>query len=135
MLDDIKEGIDAVNASQGLRLAFFQMSIAVLVLFMLFTSALVFVSQVIGISAQDTYVVLLPATTGAIISAIALGQFLRNIDRARLLAVSMIAFGITMLGLAAVPQALSQSRPTCTCTPASRPRPSAWCSGSSSGRS
>src|SRR5207248_660200 len=46
--------------------------------------------------------------TGAIISAIALGQFLRNIDRARLLAVSMIAFGITMLGLAAVPQAMAQ---------------------------
>ncbi len=108
MLDDIKEGIDAVGSSQGLRLAFLQMSIAVLVLFMLFTLAPAFVSQVIGISAQDTYVILLPATTGAILSAIALGQFLRNIDRARLLAVSMIAFGVTMLGLAAVPQAFSQ---------------------------
>jgi MFS family permease len=108
MLDDIKEGIDAVSSSRGLRLAFLQMSIAVLVLFMLFTLAPAFVSQVIGISAQDTYVILLPATTGAILAAIALGQFLRNIDRARLLAVSMIAFGVTMLGLAAVPQAFSQ---------------------------
>src|SRR5207237_799287 len=58
--------------------------------------------------ALDTYVVLVPATTGAILSAIVLGQFLRNIDRARLLAISMIAFGVTMLGLAAVPQAMSQ---------------------------
>jgi MFS family permease len=108
MMLDIKEGIDAVRASRGLMLAFGQLSIAVLVLFMLFTLAPAFVSKVIGIAPQDTYVILVPATTGAIISAIALGQFLRNIDRARLLAVSMIAFGVTMLGLAAVPQAMAQ---------------------------
>ena len=108
MLIDIKEGIDAVRASRGLMLAFFQLSVAVLVLFMLFTLAPAFVTKVIGISALDTYVVLVPATTGAILSAIVLGQFLRNIDRPRLLAISMIAFGVTMLGLAAVPQAMSQ---------------------------
>jgi Na+/melibiose symporter-like transporter len=108
MMTDIKEGLDAVRSSRGLLLAFFQMSVAVLVLFMLFTLAPAFVNQVIGIAAQDSYVILLPATTGAIISAIALGQFLRHIDRARLLAVSLIAFGITMVGLAAVPQAFSQ---------------------------
>jgi len=108
MLVDIKEGIDAVRSSRGLVLAFGQVSIAVLVLFMLFTLAPAFVSKVIGIAAQDTYVILVPATTGAILSAIVLGQFLRNIDRARLLAISMIANGVTMLGLAAVPQAMSQ---------------------------
>jgi len=108
MLIDIKEGIDAVRASRGLMLAFFQLSVAVLVLFMLFTLAPAFVTKVIGISALDTYVVLVPATTGAILSAIVLGQFLRNIDRPRLLAISMIAFGVTMLGLAAVSQAMSQ---------------------------
>ena len=108
MVADIKEGIDAVRSSLGLLLAFGQVSLAVLVLFMLFTLAPAFVSRVIGIAAQDTYVILVPATTGAIISAIALGQFLRNIDRARLLAISMIAMGVTMLGLAAVPQAMAQ---------------------------
>jgi MFS family permease len=108
MVDDINEGIDAIRASRGLMLAFGQVSIAVLVLFMLFTLAPAFVSKVIGIAAQDSYTILVPATVGAIISAIALGQFLRNIDRARLLAVSMLAMGTTMLGLAAVPQAFSQ---------------------------
>ena len=107
MLTDIKEGVDAVRASRGVLLAFGQLSIAVLVLFMLFTLAPAFVSKVIGIAPQDTYVILVPATTGAILSAIALGQFLRNVDRARLLAISMLAFGVTMLGLAAVPQAMS----------------------------
>jgi MFS family permease len=108
MLTDMKEGIDALRASPGLLLAFGQVSIAVLVLFTLFTLAPAFVSHVIGISAQDTYVILGPATGGAILSAVLLGQFLRNIDRSRLLAGSLIANGITLLALAAVPQAFAQ---------------------------
>ena len=107
MVDDIREGIDVIRGSMGVRLAFFQVSIALLMLLTLFTLAPAFVSKVIGISALDTYVILLPATVGAILSAVVLGQFLRTIDRARLLAASMIAFGLTILGLAAVPQAMS----------------------------
>ena len=107
MVNDISEGIAVVRQSMGVRLAFFQVSVALLMLLTLFTLAPAFVTKVIGISALDTYVILLPATTGAILSAILLGQFLRTIDRARLLAVSMIAFGVTILGLAAVPQAMS----------------------------
>jgi MFS family permease len=107
MVNDIREGIEVVRQSHGVRLAFFQVSVALLMLLTLFTLAPAFVSKVIGISALDTYVILLPATTGAILSAVILGQFLRTIDRARLLAASMIAFGVTILGLAAVPQAMS----------------------------
>jgi MFS family permease len=108
MVADLKEGIDALRASNGLMLAFGQMTIAVLVLFMLFALAPAYVSKVIGISAQDTYVILGPATGGAILSAVLLGQFLRNIDRSRLLVGSLIANGVTMLALAAVPQAMTQ---------------------------
>jgi MFS family permease len=75
---------------------------------MLFTLAPAYVSRVIGIAAQDTYVILVPATAGAILSAVLLGQFVRNIDRSKLLAGSLIANGLTMLGLAAVPQAMAQ---------------------------
>jgi MFS family permease len=107
MVNDITEGIDVVRRSQGVRLAFLQVSVALLMLLTLFTLAPAFVTKVIGISALDTYVILLPATSGAILSAVVLGQFLRNIDRAKLLALSMIAFGVTILGLAAVPQAMS----------------------------
>jgi len=107
MVNDISEGIDVIRKSQGVRLAFFQVSVALLMLLTLFTLAPAFVTKVIGISALDTYVILLPATVGAILSAVVLGQFLRNIDRARLLAMSMIAFGVTILGLAAVPQAMN----------------------------
>jgi MFS family permease len=108
MMTDIKEGLDALRASRGLMLAFGQVSIAVLVLFMLFTLAPAYVSHVIGIAAQDSYVILGPATGGAILSAVLLGQFLRNIDRSRVLIGSLIANGLTLLALAAVPQAMEQ---------------------------
>ncbi len=108
MLVDLKEGIDALRASRGLMLAFGQVSIAVLVLFMLFTLAPAYVSKVIGIAAQDTYVILGPATAGAILSAVLLGQFLRHLERTGVLAGSLIANGVTMLALAAVPQAMTQ---------------------------
>ena len=104
---ELKEGIDALRASRGLMLAFGQVSIAVLVLFMLFALAPAFVSRVIGIAAQDTYLILGPATGGAILSAVLLGQFVRNIDRSRLLAGSLLANGFTLLLLAAVPSAIA----------------------------
>jgi len=108
MMVDIKEGLDALRASRGLMLAFGQVSIAVLVLFMLFTLAPAYVSHVIGIAAQDSYVILGPATGGAILSAVLLGQFLRNIDRSKVLVGSLIANGVTLLALAAIPQAMEQ---------------------------
>jgi MFS family permease len=108
MLSDIKEGLDALRASRGLLLAFGQVSIAVLVLFMLFTLAPAYVSRVIGIAPQDSYVILGPATGGAILSAVLLGQFLRNVERSRVLIGSLLANGLTLLALAAVPQAMAQ---------------------------
>jgi MFS family permease len=75
---------------------------------MLFALAPAYVSKVIGIAAQDSYVILGPATGGAILSAVLLGQFVRNVDRSKLLAGSLLANGVTMLALAAVPQAMTQ---------------------------
>jgi MFS family permease len=108
MLADIKEGLDALRASRGLLLAFAQVSIAVLVLFMLFALAPAYVSRVIGIAPQDSYVILGPATGGAILSAVVLGQFLRHVERSRVLIGSLLANGLTLLALAAVPQAMAQ---------------------------
>jgi MFS family permease len=106
MVVDLQEGVSALRMSRGLRLAFGQVSVAVLVLFMLYALSPAYVSKVIGIAAQDTYVILGPATAGAILSAVLLGQFVRHIDRSRLLAGSLLANGITLLALAAVPQAM-----------------------------
>lgn len=106
MVVDLEEGFAALRNSRGLRLAFGQVSIAVLVLFNLYTLAPAYVSQVIGIAAEDTYVILGPATAGAILSAVLLGQFLRTVDKSRVLAGSLIANGLTLVALAAVPEAM-----------------------------
>lgn len=106
LIHDLEEGFEALRASRGLRLAFGQVSIAVLVLFMLYALAPAYVSRVIGINAQDTYVILGPATAGAILSAVLLGQFLRQVDRSRVLAGSLLANGLTLVALAAVPEAM-----------------------------
>ena len=108
LLRDMKQGVDALRADRSLMLAFGQVSLAVLVLFMLFALAPAFVTTVIGIGAQDSYTILVPATGGAILSAVLLGQFARNIDRGKLLSGSMIANGLTLLALAAVPQLMRQ---------------------------
>ena len=108
MLLDLEEGVNALRISRGLRLAFGQVSIAVLVLFMLYTLAPSYVTKVLGIGALDTYVILGPATAGAILSAILLGQFLRNVDRMRVLVGSLFANGVTLIALAAVPTAMSR---------------------------
>src|SRR5437660_3385530 len=108
MLLDLEEGLHALRTSRGLRLAFGQVSIAVLVLVNLYALAPAYVSKVIGIAAQDTYVILGPATAGAILSAVLLGQFLRELDKSRVLAGSLVANGVTLLALAAVPQAMTQ---------------------------
>src|SRR5258708_35170460 len=55
MVVDIKEGIDALRASRGLMLAFGQVSIAVLVLFMLFALAPAYVAKVLLLTGPDTY--------------------------------------------------------------------------------
>lgn len=108
LVTDLQEGTDALRASRGLRLAFGQVTIAILVLFMLFSLAPAYVSKVIGIAAQDTYVILGPATGGAILSAILLGQFLRHLDRSRVLAGSLLANGLTLLALASVPSVMGR---------------------------
>src|SRR5947199_8101245 len=83
MLVDLQEGIDALRASRGLRLAFGQVCIAVLVLFNLYTLAPAYLSKVIGIAAEDTCVILRPAAAGAIRGAILLRQFLPSLPRPR----------------------------------------------------
>jgi len=100
---ELKEGIDALGASPVLRLSFAQLTLAVLVLFMMFTLAPAYVSTVLGLNSQDSYLILVPATLGAILSGVVLGQFGRRLRRSQLLVASLVATGLTLLSLASVP--------------------------------
>jgi MFS transporter, DHA3 family, macrolide efflux protein len=100
---EIREALDFLRGSSLLMFAFAQLTLTVLVLFMMFTLAPAYVTTVIGIQPRDSYVILLPATLGAVTSAFVVGQFGRSMSRARLLVVSLLMTGFTLLLLASVP--------------------------------
>jgi MFS family permease len=103
---ELKAGADALAGSPGLLLAFTELSLAVLVMFMIFTLAPAYVSQVLGIQDQDSYVILVPATIGALLSAATLGQIGRRFRPSQLLVGALVATGLTLVLLASVPAAL-----------------------------
>jgi len=101
---ELRDGMAVLRSSPVLMLTFYELSLAVLVMFMMFTLAPAYVSRVIGITDQDSYLILLPATIGALVSAVALGQFGRGIDKAWLLVGGLVATGLTLVALAGAPQ-------------------------------
>ncbi len=103
---DLKGGADALGSSPGLLIAFSELSLAVLVMFVMFTLAPAYVSQVLGIEAQDSYVILFPATIGALLSAVTLGQAGRRFRPSHLLVAALVATGLTLVLLATVPAVL-----------------------------
>ena len=105
---ELKAGADALAGSPGLLLAFTELSLAVLVMFMMFTLAPAYVSQVLGIQDQDSYVILVPATVGALLSAATLGQIGRRFRPSQLLVGALVATGLTLVLLASVPAMLRQ---------------------------
>ena len=100
---DIHSGAATLGRSPALMLVFFELSLAVLVMFMMFTLAPAYVSQDLGIADQDSYVILVPATVGALISAVLLGQIGRRFSQAWLLVGALAATGLTLVLLAVVP--------------------------------
>ena len=111
LLVEVREGWTAVHTSSVLLISFLGMSLAVLVMFMLFTLAPAYVSNVLLIQAQDSYVILVPATLGAIATAVFLGQTGPRLDKARLLVLATVATGVTLLLMAGAPTAMVDFRP------------------------
>jgi MFS family permease len=105
---DLKEGAKELGSSPVLMLSFYEVGLAVLVMFMMFTLAPAYVSQVLGIEAQDSYVILLPATVGALLSAAVLGQLGRKVSPPALLVSALVGTGVTLVLLASAPMAMRQ---------------------------
>jgi MFS family permease len=105
---ELREAWTELKSKPLLLVAFYELSLAVLVLLMMFTLAPAYVSRVVGIEAQDSYVILVPATGGAILSALFVGMFGRHLSRSRLLVGSLVLTGLTLLALAVSPTAMEQ---------------------------
>jgi MFS family permease len=105
---ELKEGMDTLRRSPVLLLSFYQLSLAVMVVFVMFTLAPAYVTTVIRIGEQDTYIILVPATVGALAAAAVLGQLGRYLSRPRLLVVALLGTGVTLIVLAVVPALLDR---------------------------
>lgn len=97
---ELLEGVTTLRNSPVLMIGFGQLSIAVLVLLMMFTLAPAYVKTVLGISPQQTYVILVPAIVGAIISAALLSRLVERWSRTYLLFGTLLAMGATLVVLA-----------------------------------
>jgi hypothetical protein len=97
---ELLEGVHTLRNSPVLMIGFGQLSTAVLVLLMMFTLAPAYVKTVLGISPQQTYVILVPAIVGAIISAALLSRMVERWSQTLLLAGTLLAMGATLVVLA-----------------------------------
>jgi len=97
---ELLEGVTTLRNSPVLMIGFAQLSTAVLVLLMMFTLAPAYVKTVLGISPQQTYVILVPAIVGAIISAALLSRLVERWSQTLLLFGTLIAMGATLVVLA-----------------------------------
>lgn len=97
---ELLEGVHTLRNSPVLLIGFGQLSTAVLVLLMMFTLAPAYVKTVLGIPPQQTYVILVPAILGAIISAALLSRLVERWSRALLLFGTLLAMGATLVVLA-----------------------------------
>jgi MFS family permease len=105
---DLKEGWATLHRSPVILFSFCQVTLAVLVMFMLFTLAPGYVSRVLGVTAEDTYIILVPATIGCIASAGLLGYAGRRVSPWALVTTALGLTGLTLFALTAVPTALRQ---------------------------
>ncbi len=97
---ELMEGVHTLRNSPVLMIGFGQLSLAVLVLLMMFTLAPAYVKTVLGIPPQQTYVILVPAIIGAIISAALLSRIVERWSRTLLLFGTLVAMGATLVVLA-----------------------------------
>jgi MFS family permease len=103
---ELREGWKVLQHSSVLLFSFLQLALAVLVMLTMFTLAPAYVSRVIGISAEDSYIILVPATIGCLLSAIVLGHLGRRLSPWRLVTGALAGTGVTLLALTALPLAL-----------------------------
>lgn len=97
---DLVEGVVQLRRTPALLVSFLQLSLAVLVMFMMFTLAPAFVSTVVHVEAQDSYLILGPAVVGSVVGAAVLGQFGRLVSRRLVTASGLAAMGLTLVTLA-----------------------------------
>ena len=108
LLRELREGVVILRTNAALRLGLYQLALALVVVFTVFTLGPVYLVKVLHRSDQDTYVVLVPATVGLIAAAGVLGVR-PNLSRARALLAAVLTAGAALAVMGIVPGVLNSS--------------------------
>ncbi|MHB8718126.1 MAG: MFS transporter [Candidatus Dormibacteria bacterium] len=101
---ELTEGIQVITGNPALRLALYQLAVALVVVFTVFALGPVFLVRELHRSDQDTYLVLVPATVGLIAMAAVLSRRAGSrLSRATTLVVALVGAGGTLAAVGAAP--------------------------------
>lgn len=106
LIRELREGLAIMRANPALRLALYQLALALIVVFTVFTLGPVYLVTVLHRSDQDTYFVLVPATLG-LIAAAALLSNRPKLSRARALLFAVLTAGVSLAVMGFVPALLN----------------------------
>lgn len=106
LVRELREGLALLRGNPALRFGLYQLALALVVVFTVFTLGPVYLVKVLHHSDQDTYFVLVPATLGLIAAAVLLGAR-PNLSRARALVAAVLTGGATLLVMGIVPVTLN----------------------------
>ena len=103
---ELREGVQVITRNPAIRLALYQLTIALVVVFTVFALGPVFLVRELHRSDQDTYLVLIPATIGLVAMAAVLSQEIGSrLSRAATLVVALLVAGAALGAVGAVPLA------------------------------
>jgi MFS family permease len=115
---ELHEGLMVLGGHPALRIALGQLTLALIVVFTVFALGPAYMSQLLGRSPTDTYLVLIPLTAGLVGSALLLGKAShRQPSRTRLAVWSTVSTGAALLGLGLIPGTLRHAGPHLLVTP------------------
>ena len=97
VLRELREGMVILGRSPALRIALGQLTLSLVVVFTVFVLGPAYMRNVLGRGADDTYLVLIPATVGMVATAVVLGRAPRlQLSRAGLMVGALLVGGITL---------------------------------------
>lgn len=103
---ELREGLAILGGSPSLRIGLAQLTVALMVIFTVFALGPAYMATILHRPSDDTYLVLVPATLGMVVTALVLGQATRRVRRARVLVWSAIVSGAVLVGIGLVPGGL-----------------------------
>ena len=108
LVRELRQGVAILRESPALRFGLYQLALALVVVFTVFTLGPVYLVKVLHRSDQDTYFVLVPATLGLVAAAAVLGSR-PDLSRARTLLAAVLTAGAALAVMGVVPDLLNSS--------------------------